>query len=346
VGSNPLIAGLCQAAALKLKMLAGTLALVLLSPGSSFSILSLLSALGLSVGYVVIRRHRRGRAAGPKLLIRALLPRRRLFSPSGRADIGFFLLNTFALGGLIGWGLISHEAVRTWTHAQIAHRVGAHGLFSPPGPIGSIAVTVALFLAYELAYWVDHYLSHKVPFLWAFHRVHHTAEGLSPLTVFRVHPVETLKFANIVAVFTGVVGGLMEGLFGAGAHEFGVSGSNLILLGFVFVTVHLQHSHIWISFPGVWGRIFASPAHHQVHHSRNPDDFGKNLGSTLMIWDGLFGTLRLPAARPERLTFGVDGAAAPHTVTGGLITPFVEALRTLPGARPLPAPALPDRVAP
>ena len=55
--------------------------------------------------------------------------------------------------------------------------------------------------------------------------------------------------------------------------------------------VHLQHSHMWIAFRGMLGRIFVSPAHHQVHHSDNPKHFDKNFGSCLALWDWMFGTL-------------------------------------------------------
>ena len=46
-----------------------------------------------------------------------------------------------------------------------------------------------LFLAYELGYWLNHYLSHRIAFLWEFHKVHHSATVLTPLTNFRVHPI-------------------------------------------------------------------------------------------------------------------------------------------------------------
>ena len=85
-------------------------------------------------------------------------------------------------------------------------------------------------------------------------------------------------------------------------------GTNLILVAFLFVTVHLQHSHVWIASTGVLGRVILSPAHHQIHHSDNPVHFDKNLGSSLAIWDWLFGTLYVPKKEPENVSFGV----APH----------------------------------
>jgi sterol desaturase/sphingolipid hydroxylase (fatty acid hydroxylase superfamily) len=69
-----------------------------------------------------------------------------------------------------------------------------------------------------------------------------------------------------------------------------------------------------------------SPAHHQIHHSRNPAHFNKNLGSCLAVWDWLFGTLYVPAAEPEKLAFGVEpDRPDAHTVRGEFLAPFANA---------------------
>ena len=60
-------------------------------------------------------------------------------------------------------------------------------------------MTIVVFLAFELGYWFHHYLSHRIPFMWEFHKVHHTAEVLTPVTIFRVHPLDTVVYYNILA---------------------------------------------------------------------------------------------------------------------------------------------------
>ena len=107
-----------------------------------------------------------------------------------------------------------------------------------------------LFLAYELGYWFNHWLSHKVPLLWEFHKVHHTAEVLTPLTNFRVHPVYTWIFANILALSAAIANGLGNYMFGDTAYQYALSDTNIILVLFIHTYVHLQHSHMWISFRG------------------------------------------------------------------------------------------------
>jgi sterol desaturase/sphingolipid hydroxylase (fatty acid hydroxylase superfamily) len=107
------------------------------------------------------------------------------------------------------------------------------------------------------------------------------------------------------------------------------AGQNLAVLGFIWLSSHLQHSHIWIAFTGVWGRLLISPAHHQLHHSADPAHFDRNFGAYLAIWDWLFGTLRVPQAHREPLTVGLGPDQAQHTVTGLLVTPVIAASKRL-----------------
>ena len=136
------------------------------------------------------------------------------------------------------------------------------------------------------------------------------------------------SFAGAVALVTGLVGGTLTWALGRHVNPFTINGTNVILVGFLFVLVHLQHSHIWIAFRGVLGRVVMSPAAHQLHHSSNLAHFGANFGSCLAIWDWMFGTLNLPSATAEKLTFGAARPGErPHSVTGGLLAPFAESLQ-------------------
>jgi sterol desaturase/sphingolipid hydroxylase (fatty acid hydroxylase superfamily) len=307
---------------------------MLLSPGSVFSALSLAAALLIAASTIALRRRARGRRSSFKLLRRTIFPRWLILSASTRADLGFCLLNTMATGVIIGSAVLSFPTVASWTSAALVAVLGPRP--APYfAPLTAVAIeTFAMFLAYELAYWLDHYLSHEIPFLWEFHRVHHTAETLSPFTVFRVHPVDTLVFYNVMVLIMAPAAAIAGFLLGTTGHELKLDGANVIVLAYMYCTYHLQHSHIWIAFTGKLGRILASPAHHQIHHSSNPDHFGCNLGAGLAVFDWLFGTLRVPLRRDERLTFGLEPSQhAPHTIAGGLITPFVRALGTIPGFR-------------
>jgi sterol desaturase/sphingolipid hydroxylase (fatty acid hydroxylase superfamily) len=299
--------------------------------GSSFSAASLFSALCIAVAFLLLRRHPKKRRVKYSVMGRALFPRW-LRRPSFRADVGFLLLSVLLSAMLVGWAIVSAQSV---SHIVSGTLTDMFGVF-PGRRLNELAsksiVTVFMFLAYELGYWVDHYLSHRIPMLWDFHKVHHTAEVLSPLTNFRVHPVDSLVFGNILGISLGTTGGVLTYLQLGSPFEIG--GTNLILVAFFFVTVHLQHSHLWIATTGLMGRVILSPAHHQIHHSDNPRHFNKNFGSCLSVWDWLFGTLHVPERKRERLNFGVTTRARDHhTAVGSLVVPFVQAVGRL---RPRP----------
>jgi len=166
--------------------------------------------------------------------------------------------------------------------------------------------------------------------LWEFHKVHHTATVLTPITVFRVHPVYMAIFLNVLAITAAVATGLANYMFGNTAYQYAASETNIILVIFLHAWGHLQHSQVWTSFTGVIGRILLSPAHHQVHHSANPVHFNKNLGSVLAVWDWAFGTLHVPKKESEAVRFGVEpDRPHAHTIQGELLAPFGLAFRPI-----------------
>ncbi len=55
--------------------------------------------------------------------------------------------------------------------------------------------TVCMAMGADFGFFLHHWLFHKVPFLWEFHKVHHSAKVLTPLTDFRAHPVEILTYS-------------------------------------------------------------------------------------------------------------------------------------------------------
>jgi len=292
---------------------------VLFGVGNSTSLPGLFVALCIVVTFSLAPRSR-PRPIPFAVLRRAILPRRIFKSSSGRADIALAVFNLFIFGVMFSWAIVS---ISTISSAVTLWLGPSEPLHWPKWAIVSVA-TISLYLSYELGYWVYHFLCHRVEFLWKFHAVHHSAESLSPLTNFRVHPVDTILFANVLALFNGAISGVLMHAFGS-AQALTIGGTNIFMLVAFLAIGTLQHSHFWMSFQGVWGRMFLSPAHHQLHHSVDPAHFNKNLGSTLAIWDWLFGTLAMPERRRQKLTFGVTGYERPHSLVGTVVTPFVGA---------------------
>ena len=139
----------------------------------------------------------------------------------------------------------------------------------------------------------------------------------------RQHPIEIIAFSNVIALLTGSVFGIMTYAFGHGVQPYTLLNANIVLMAFLLTIGHLRHSHMWIPFKGLAGRLFQSPAHHQIHHSNQPRHFNKNLGFALAIWDWLFGTLYVPE-KYERITFGVGAEHVDfNTVLKSFALPFV-----------------------
>ena len=311
---------------------------LLFSLGSHFSLTSLAAALCVSVLYFAWQRHKRGRRVRLRTILRALFPRRIMRHSSNQADIFYLFFNVFMFSMLFGWAILSYQLISNGTIAALVALAGPVTPSTLPIYVSRSIITVMLFLAYELGYWFNHWLSHKVPLLWEFHKVHHTAEVLTPLTNFRVHPIYGWIFANILAFSTAVTNGFGNYMFGDTAYQYALSDTNIILVLFIHAYVHLQHTHMWISFRGALGRLFVSPAHHQVHHSADPKHFNKNYGSCLALWDWMFGTLYIPAKQREPLVFGVTDHQNAHTVKAELVEPFVKAAGHLKPALPKPVP--------
>ncbi len=296
-----------------------------LALGSPLSLVSLFCALTIATFFILSKRPAR-HDLHPKLLLRALLPRRMIFSASSRTDFFFLLMAVFVFAPTLGWAVASAIFFSTQVTGALTLLFGIPSTTSLNVFECQLIATIFLFLAHELAYWTDHYLKHRIPLLWQFHKVHHTAEVLTPMTNARVHPVDALVYANILAVFLGVTGGLLNYALGRPSLAITLGGTNVILIAFYCTIAHLQHSHFWIATTGVVGRVLFSPAHHQIHHSADRVHFDKNFGRCLAIWDWLFGTLHVPSRAPLPLRYGVAAEGFdPHGATGALLMPILQA---------------------
>ena len=221
---------------------------------------------------------------------------------STRLDYGLFALNNFlkvamfapVLGGQVAVSLV----VTKFLHFNIAE---SHLFVWPPIAI-TVAFTMVAFLFDDFMRFVVHWLMHRVPILWHFHRLHHTATTLTPFTVHRTHPVESFINSSRAVLSLGLVSGVFVWLFGHGLQVWDILGVNA--LGFVMTLAgsNLRHSHIPLHF-GVAESLLISPAQHQLHHS--VDHTHPNLGSFLSWWDRLCGSW-MAGSEARDLRFGLS----------------------------------------
>src|SRR5437764_5907863 len=220
------------------------LARVFLSLGSGFSFTSLAAALVIAAAVIAWRRVRRNRPLRAGTILRGLFPSWLVRHASMHADIGYFAFNVFVYGLIFGWAVLSYKFCSGIVVDALTSTFGAMPPTSWPDLLARATITLTLFLAYEFGYWVDHYLKHRVPALWELHKVHHSANVLTPLTLFRIHPLDGLIFSNILALSLGVTNGIASYAFGKSVTLFSVGDTNIILVLFVHIYVHLQHTHL------------------------------------------------------------------------------------------------------
>lgn len=174
-----------------------------------------------------------------------------------------------------------------------------------------IIFTVCLFLAYELAMWLVHFLFHKVPVLWAFHKVHHNATALNPLTAQRIHLAElVVTFPFVSLVLAAAVLGFK--LAGFAPNPIAVFGNISVVALPLIPFANLRHSHVRLRFGKALESVFMSPLQHQLHHSCRPEHIDKNFGVHTNIFDRLFSTFYSPHVE-EAMDFGLRGESAPRS---------------------------------
>ena len=185
--------------------------------------------------------------------------------------------------------------------------------------------TITLFLVSDFTrYWLHRFL-HTIPILWEFHKVHHSAKVLTPITFYRVHPVENFLFGLRYSLSIGFVTGIFIYFFGAMIDIYTVVGVNVFLFVFSIFGANLRHSHVPFSYFAFVEKWLMSPKQHQIHHSRK--HFDKNYGGFVSIWDRMFGSLQL-SNEVKVMKFGLRKNQMPdYTSLKSLIfRPFINIL--------------------
>jgi sterol desaturase/sphingolipid hydroxylase (fatty acid hydroxylase superfamily) len=240
--------------------------------------------------------------------LEALAPRRARSQPrSARwfTNLSIVVLDTLALRALaIALPLLAIGA------AVDAGRMG-WGLFNAlDWPLWLEVVLAILIL--DLAIWAQHLVTHKVPILWRFHRVHHADRDFDVTTALRFHPVEILASMMLKI-------GLVYLL---GPAALAVLLFEIILNG----TAMFNHSNLRLP---LWldravRLVLVTPDMHRVHHSIHRHEHDSNYGFALSVWDRIFRTYRpKPEAGHDLMTVGLEWQdERPSRLGWALMLPF------------------------
>ena len=211
------------------------------------------------------------------------------FGNSSQIDVKWIFANQILFVLFIAPLLLSQIALAMLVFRTLVDCFGSADIFRINTTIVFWIFTACFFIVEDFSRFFIHFLYHKVPFLWRFHAIHHSANRLTPLTLYRVHFIEFV-FNSLRSLFVaGVVSGIFMYLFEGKIGFIEIFGANVFSWLFNMAGANLRHSHIPLSY-GVFEHIFISPKMHQIHHSSAKIHLDKNFGATFSIWDKLFGS--------------------------------------------------------
>jgi sterol desaturase/sphingolipid hydroxylase (fatty acid hydroxylase superfamily) len=273
----------------------------------------------------MIEKARRGQAETVPIM-RWLLPKRILLHPSAQTDFAFYVINKILMAAIYASVLVTAPFSFAIVKVLLQSIFGPSSADFAPHWTFALLTTLVILLVLDFTLWFVHYLFHRVPFLWDYHKVHHSAEVMTPATAARMHPVEELFDVLVAGATIGAAYGFLDYLLGEAGTPFTLFEINVFLAIFYFSAFHLRHSHVWVRYPVWLQHIFICPAQHQVHHSVDRKHWDKNMGFVFAFWDWAFGTLYAPKGK-EELTFGLgteeDGGSW-HSVRALYCLPFVQ----------------------
>jgi len=139
-----------------------------------------------------------------------------------------------------------------------------------------------VFVIRDFIQWCTHNVLHRVPFLWEFHKLHHSVEQMGFAAHLRFHWMESIVY-NVFQY-------LPLAMLGIGLNDF------FVVYFLTTVVGHFNHSNITVPL-GPFKYIFNNPQMHIWHHAHDlPESHpkGMNFALTLSIWDYLFGTAYVP----------------------------------------------------
>ena len=164
--------------------------------------------------------------------------------------------------------------------------------------IDQLAVWVQLFilfLARDFIQWNVHRLLHSVPFLWQFHKVHHSVKEMGFAAHFRYHWMENILYKPLKTLAVMLLGGFEP--------------EQAYIIHFVAITIgHLNHANLGLTY-GPFKYLLNNPVMHLYHHAKalpETHKYGVNFGISLSVWDYLFRSSFVPR-KEAHLELGYEG---------------------------------------
>lgn len=141
---------------------------------------------------------------------------------------------------------------------------------------------LVFFIVLDFVQWFTHVLLHRYPFLWNFHKVHHSVKEMGFAAHLRYHWMENILYKPLKTFGVMILGGFEP--------------EQAYIVHFMAIAIgHLNHANVKITW-GPFKYLFNNPVMHLYHHAFHLPDgkYGVNFGISLSLWDYLFKTNYIP----------------------------------------------------
>lgn len=272
------------------------------SVGEKFYYLYLFTFIAL--GWVSYRLYYRSRTRAG--FFSFLFPKRIYWHKSARVDYAIFVINV-ALSPL----LLIGAGLQTLSSSELAAFLislnAGEPVFRGDWTWGTYAFFILGYtLIADLSVYLVHRFHHRSDIFWPLHALHHSAEVMTPVTLFRKHPAWNVIAHTLTMLLTGLFQGIFVFVFFGNPGVEILFGINTVYVLYNFFGANLRHSHVWLHWPKPLAYLFISPAMHQIHH--DPKRLNKNFGEVFAIWDWMFGSLYIPNGYEEfEIGLGPEG---------------------------------------
>ncbi len=168
---------------------------------------------------------------------------------------------------------------------------------------------IVFFVLKDFIEWNIHRLLHRVPWLWEFHKLHHSITEMDWIGNFRFHWGEVVVYKTLSYLPLVVLG---------------VDGNVILIIAVIGTLMQdFNHANLKIAW-GPFRYIFNSPMMHIWHHDVELHGKGaQNFGIVLSIWDWLFGTVYWPGNQEEPKECGfAEIDRYPRSIQKRLLYPF------------------------
>ena len=196
----------------------------------------------------------------------------------------FYMFFNFYIFNLLIFVALSNTSAKLFGKMMSGIGLPSNYLFDLSG-LHMVLQFIIYFIIFDFVQWSVHNLLHRVPFLWRFHKLHHSVKEMGFAAHLRYHFFESFLYKTaIYIVLAYVLNFKIEYAF--------IMHAGAILIG------HLNHANVGWDY-GPLKYILNNPKMHIWHHAKElPKEHphGMNFGITLSIWDYIFKTDYVPSS--------------------------------------------------